>query len=129
MKVGTKGSDILFSSTSEDHFFFGLEGDDRVGDDKFVSAVPTNDRYYGNEGDDRLYSYTGDDWLYGNTGSDIALIHHRDGKVRFDGGNGFDVANFIGFSEGVLILEKGNRSIIIDDDCKVVMRDVEDWNF
>lgn len=129
MRVGTKGADILFSWSDEDHFFFGLEGDDRVGDDKFASVVPTNDHYYGNEGKDRLYSYTGDDQLFGNTGADSAVVYHHSGEVIFDGGRGADVAYLMGFSDTSEVIEKGHKTIIIDGDCRVVMINVEDWSF
>ena len=125
MRIGTPKSDILFASTGEDHFLFGLEGADRVGDVEYLAA--TNDHYYGNEGKDRLYSYSGDDWLFGNTGADHALIAHHAGKIVFDGGKGRDVANLMGFSEDATVIERDHRTVIRDDDCVVVLRNVEEW--
>ena len=30
---------------------------------------------------------------------------------------------------GYEIVEKGHRTVVIDGDCRVVLRDVEDWSF
>ena len=125
MRIGTKKSDILFASTDEDHFLFGLEGNDRVGDVQNLAA--TNDHYFGNEGNDRLYSYSGDDWLFGNTGSDQAVIVHHAGKIVFDGGSGQDIAHLMGFSEDASVTDRGNGYVIKDGDCVVVLRNVEEW--
>lgn len=126
MRVGTHKSDILVGYIDEDRFVFGLEGNDWIG--RIDHVAPSDDWLYGNEGDDYLYSFTGNDRLFGNTGSDLAVIYHHDGITRFDGGKGFDQARLIGFSDEATITEYNHRTVITDGDCKVVLRNVEEWS-
>lgn len=125
--VGTAADDDIRGALYVDNFIFGLEGDDKIGDPHIADAyLPTNDRYFGGEGNDTLYSHAGTDRLFGNTGDDLAVIVWREGVVRYDGGDGADVARLLIFDAPVVV-DKGDKTVIFEDGCRVILTNVEAW--
>ena len=107
---GGGGADTIHGGGGDDQIF-GDAGDDKLFGDE------GDDKLRGGEDDDTLDGGKGDDLLYGD-GDQDTFIDVR-GNNTFDGGSGFDTADYSGFTGGrvkVTLADAGSVGFTLRDD-------------
>lgn len=137
---GTNENDFFSNLTTDDHFVFGLRGNDIIMDvltlDGSQTSSYSDDIFLGGGGNDWLISRGGDDFLFGGKGRDQFQAINGDqidldmNCITIDGGAGRDRAKLYGFTGDETIVEMSDRTVVHGDDMMVVIFDnVEKWEF
>lgn len=133
---GGDDTDIIYGELGDDSIFGGMGNDtlygdklentvagDILGGDDTIWGGNDNDYIYGGGGNDSLSGEDGGDVIWGGNGDDVIsggldanILYGGAGNDMFivtgndtiDGGDGFDTADYSGYSAGIFVTESGD---------------------